>query len=134
MRRSRFHGLALTLLALHTAAAQDAGVLDHNVFSYSKAKRFDLGRYLKEEKPPVVTFDQPGVAKLYCEIHEHMRGTIFVLETPYFTKTDTNGVFRLPGLPAGRFKLKAWADEKNAFERDVEVKPGTPQCVNLPGP
>ena len=33
----------------------------HNVFSYSKSKRFDLGRFLKDEKPPAVTFDQPGV-------------------------------------------------------------------------
>lgn len=38
----------------------------HNVFSYSKAKRFDLGRFLKDEKPPAITFDQPGVVKLYC--------------------------------------------------------------------
>lgn len=106
----------------------------HNVFSYSKAKRFDLGRFLKTETPPAVTFDQPGVVKLYCEIHEHMRGVLLVLETPHFTKTDTNGTFRLTGLPVGRFKLKAWADEKNAFDRDIEIKPGAPQRVNFPGP
>src|ERR1700712_5609167 len=29
----------------------------HNVFSYSKTKRFDLGRYRKEEKPTAVVFD-----------------------------------------------------------------------------
>ena len=45
----------------------------HNVFSYSKAKRFDLGRYRKDEKPPAIVFDKPGAVKLYCEIHEHMR-------------------------------------------------------------
>lgn len=106
----------------------------HNVFSYSKAKRFDLGRFLKAEAPPSVTFDQPGVVKLYCEIHEHMRGVVLVLETPHFTKTDTNGGFRLTGLPAGKFKLKAWADEKSASERDIEIKPGASQRVDFPGP
>ena len=31
----------------------------HNVFSYSKTKRFDLGRYRKDEKPGSVLFDKP---------------------------------------------------------------------------
>lgn len=104
----------------------------HNVFSYSKARRFDLGRYLKDEKAPAVTFDQAGIVKLYCEIHEHMRGTIVVLDTPYFTKTDTNGTYRITGLPAGQFKLKAWIDEKLVREQPVELKPGETTRVNFP--
>ena len=106
----------------------------HNVFSYSKAKRFDLGRFLKDEKPAAVTFDQPGVVKLYCEIHEHMRGTVIVLDTPYFVKTGTNGTYRLTGLPAGQFKLKAWVDEKLVHEQPVDLKPGATARVNFPGP
>lgn len=106
----------------------------HNVFSYSKAKRFDLGRFLKDEKPAAVTFDQPGVVKLYCEIHEHMRGTVVVLDTPWFAKTDTNGVYRLTGLPAGQFKLKAWIDDKVSFEQPVDLKPGATARVNFPSP
>lgn len=106
----------------------------HNVFSYSKAKRFDLGRFLKDEKPPAVTFEQPGVVKLYCEIHEHMRGTVVVLDTPYFVKTDTNGVYRLTGLPTGQFKLKAWVDDKLTYEQPVDLKPGAAVRVNFPGP
>ena len=105
----------------------------HNVFSYSKAKRFDLGRFLKDEKPAAVTFDQPGVVKLYCEIHEHMRGSVLVLDTPYFVKTDTNGVYRLTGLPAGQFKLKAWIDEKLVHELPVDLKAGATTRVNFPG-
>ena len=58
----------------------------HNVFSYSKFKRFDLGRYRKDEKPSVVVFDKPGAVTIHCEIHERMRGTILVLETPHFIK------------------------------------------------
>ncbi|MGH7937424.1 MAG: hypothetical protein ACRD5Z_19930, partial [Bryobacteraceae bacterium] len=60
----------------------------HNVFSYSKVKRFDLGRYRKEEKPVPVIFDKPGAAAIHCDIHDSMRGTVLVLETPYFVKTD----------------------------------------------
>jgi len=96
----------------------------HNVFSYSKPKRFDLGRYRRDEKAPTVTFDQPGVVKLYCEIHEHMRATILVLDTPHFVKTTPEGRFRLENLPAGKFTLKAWLDEKTVLERPVELKEG----------
>ncbi len=96
----------------------------HNVFSYSKPKRFDLGRYRKSDRPPIEVFDKPGVVKLYCEIHHHMRGVILVLDTPYFVRTDTNGLYRLQGLPAGRFLLKAWVDEQRVYEKPVELEPG----------
>jgi|ERR1035437_2647919 plastocyanin len=96
----------------------------HNVFSYSKPKRFDLGRYRKEDKPATQVFDKAGVVKLYCEIHQHMRGVILVLDTPYFTRTETNGVYRLENLPPGHYVLKAWADEKRIAEKPVELVAG----------
>jgi len=104
----------------------------HNVFSYSKAKRFDLGRYRKDEKAPVVVFDQAGVIKLFCEIHEHMRSTILVLETPHFQKTGPDGKFKLQKLPAGKFVLKAWIDEKKVYSKDVELKDNETLTVNFP--
>src|SRR6201987_4829036 len=63
----------------------------HNIFSYSPAKRFDLGRYRPEERPiPAQVFDKPGLVTLRCDVHEHMRGLILVLDTPYFIATDTD--------------------------------------------
>lgn len=96
----------------------------HNVFSYSRIKRFDLGRYLKGETPPALQFDKPGVVRLFCEIHEHMRGTILVLDTPHFTLSSPEGAYRLGGLPAGNYVLKAWLDEKETLEKPVTLKPG----------
>src|SRR5438105_15099996 len=61
----------------------------HNIFSYSPAKRFDLGRYRPDEKPvPSQVFDVAGLVTLRCDIHEHMRGLILVLATPHFPVTD----------------------------------------------
>lgn len=104
----------------------------HNVLSYSKAKHFDLGRYRKDEKPAAVKFDKPGLVDVNCEIHEHMAATILVLDTPYFTKTDTNGVFRLEKLPAGKYTLKAWLNEKTIRSQPVELKDGETLQVNFP--
>src|SRR5213082_4191592 len=105
----------------------------HNIFSYSPAKRFDLGRYRPEERTiPSVTFDQPGLVTLRCDIHEHMRGLILVLNTPYFVMTNTDGRFRLAGVPAGDYTLKAWIDSKPTREQPVELKSGQTLHVDLP--
>jgi len=97
----------------------------HSIFSYSSAKRFDLGRYRPEERPiPSEVFDTPGLVILRCDIHEHMRGLILVLDTPYFVVTDAEGRFRLRGLPPGHYTLNAWIDSKTTHERPVELKKG----------
>lgn len=104
----------------------------HNVLSYSKAREFDLGRYRKEEKPPAVTFDKAGTVELDCEIHHHMRATILVLETPFFTLTDTDGNYRLQNIPPGSHTLKAWAGGKVMWTKPVEVTEG--QSLTVDGP
>lgn len=105
----------------------------HNVFSYSPAKRFDLGRYRPEERPvPHQLFDTPGMVTLRCDIHEHMRGVILVLDTPYFIITGTDGRFELKGLPPGRFTLKAWLSSKTTLEQGVELGPDSVLKVHLP--
>jgi plastocyanin len=105
----------------------------HNIFSYSPAKRFDLGRYRPEERPiPSVMFDKPGLVTLRCDIHEHMRGLILVLSTPYFVMSDTAGRFRLDKLPAGRHTLKAWIDSRTTREKLIDLKDGQTLNVDLP--
>src|SRR3989440_10149968 len=105
----------------------------HNIFSYSPAKRFDLGRYRPDERPiPTQVFDKPGLVILRCDIHEHMRGLILVLNTPYFVMTDTNGHFRLNGLPAGHYTLKAWIDSRTTREKPGDVKIGQTLHVDFP--
>lgn len=107
----------------------------HHVFSYSKTKEFDIGRYRKTEQPPPVKFDKPGVVKIGCEIHDHMRGTILVLDTPYFVKTDSQGKYKLTieTLPPGQYVLKAWINERTLREQKLEIKGPGSMMVNFPG-
>ena len=105
----------------------------HNIFSYSPTKRFDLGRYRPDERPiPSQVFDKPGLVTLRCDIHEHMRGLILVLDTPHFTVTDAEGRFRLTGLPPGKYTLKAWIDSNTVREQPVEIRPGATLNVDFP--
>ncbi|HUR58189.1 MAG TPA: carboxypeptidase regulatory-like domain-containing protein, partial [Opitutaceae bacterium] len=90
-------------------------------------------RYRADEKPvPSVLFDHPGLVTLRCDIHEHMRALILVLETPHFVMTDVEGNFRLGGLPPGRYVVKAWIDSKTTKEFPVELKGDAPVRVDFP--
>jgi plastocyanin len=113
------------LLAIQVGTKVEFPNLDdtyHNVFSYSPPKRFDLGRYRADETPvPFQVFDKPGLVTLRCDIHEHMRAVILVLETPHFVVTSTDGRYQLTGLPAGRYTLKAWLNSKRVLEQPVEL-------------
>ncbi|HET9801572.1 MAG TPA: carboxypeptidase regulatory-like domain-containing protein [Chthoniobacterales bacterium] len=105
----------------------------HSIFSYSPAKRFDLGRYRPEQRPiPSEVFDKAGLVTLRCDIHEHMRGLVLVLDTPHFVVSDAEGRYRLRGLPAGKFVLKAWIDSQTTREHPVELKNGETAHVDFP--
>ncbi len=105
----------------------------HNIFSYSPAKRFDLGRYRSDERPiPTVLFDATGMVTVRCDIHEHMRAIILVLDTPHFVMSDPSGAYALKGLPAGRYVLKVWLDSRTTLERPVELAEGSRLRADFP--
>jgi plastocyanin len=103
----------------------------HNVFSYSPAKRFDLGRYRKDEASPSITFDAPGLVKIYCEIHKHMRAMLLVLDTPWFTTTDAEGRFDLEAIPPGNYRVRAFLPTEQTLEMPIVVNAGNAAHVAL---
>ncbi len=92
----------------------------HNVFSLSKTKRFDLGRYPRGQSRSV-RFDQPGVVRVFCEIHSHMSAWILVFAHPYFATTDVEGRYHIDGVPPGSYTLVAWNDGAVRARREVRV-------------
>ncbi len=79
----------------------------HNVFSYSKPRKFDLGYYGKG-KSKSVTFDKPGIVQVFCDIHSTMSAYVLVVDTPFVTQPDENGDYLLPNIPNGDYTLKVW--------------------------
>jgi len=83
--------------------------IHHHVYSFSRVKTFDLPLSKGEEAPPVV-FDQPGVVKVGCNIHDWMMGVILVVPSPVFATTDDGGAFTLRDVPEGEVAIGAWHD------------------------
>lgn len=94
----------------------------HNVFSYSKARRFDLGRYHQGESKTVV-FDKPGYVKVMCEVHKWMRSAVFVAENPYYGVADAQGRFHIDAVPPGHYRLVAEQFERRVV-REIDVADG----------
>jgi plastocyanin len=98
------------LLAIATGTLVDFPNDDriyHNVFSLSKPKRFDLGRYAAGHSK-AIRFDEPGIVRVFCEIHSHMNAFILVFDHRYFATTDDEGRFRIDRVPPGTYRLTAW--------------------------
>ena len=95
--------------------------LFHNVFSYSRAKRFDLGRYRQGESKAVV-FDRPGYVKVLCEVHKWMRVGVVVIENPYYAVVSEQGRFRIDGVPAGRYQMTIEHFDRRPQTVPVEVR------------
>ena len=95
----------------------------HNVFSYSRPQRFDLGRYAVGRSKSV-RFDRPGVVRVFCDIHSHMNAFILVFSHPFFDVTDAEGRFRLDNIPAGTYTVVGWYEGDPRTSRAVTVPPG----------
>lgn len=94
----------------------------HNAFSLSKNKPFDLGLYKKgADANKTVTFDKPGLVKVYCNIHEKMIGHIVVLENPYYSLSNKEGKFLIPNVPAGKYKMTAWQRFGNPVTKEITI-------------
>jgi plastocyanin len=100
--------------------------VQHHVYSLSKPKPFDIPLYRGEPKE-LVTFDQPGVVKLGCNIHDWMSAYVVVLATPYFGKTADQGAVSLGGLPAGRYRVEVWHPRQSSIAtRELTVDAANP--------
>src|SRR5688572_10165671 len=62
----------------------------HNVFSFRDGKKFDLGMYPKGAVKRI-TFDKPGLARLFCNIHPNMAAYVMAIDSSYFAVSNENG-------------------------------------------
>ena len=92
----------------------------HNVFSTAKEASFDLGLYGRSDGENY-RFTQPGVVRVYCNVHHAMVAHVLVMDTPFFTKPDAQGRFRLVGVPAGPGELLVWHERAQLWRQSMTV-------------
>jgi len=84
--------------------------VNHNIFSSSAAKKFNLGTYNPGMSKPV-TFEKPGAINLLCNVHSEMSAWVIVTENQYAAVTGTDGSFTIKNVPAGTYEITAWSEK-----------------------
>jgi plastocyanin len=103
----------------------NSDAVSHQVYSFSSARRFQLPLYRGKPYPPV-SFDQPGLITLGCNIHDNMLAYIIVTAAPFFGRTDANGEWVSANVPMGTYRVKVWHpllnESGSSVERAFEVR------------
>ncbi|HEX3139635.1 MAG TPA: plastocyanin, partial [Rhizobacter sp.] len=69
-----------------------------------------------------VRVDAAGAIGLGCHLHGSMRGQVYVADTPWFAKTDANGVASIEGVPDGVAQITLWHPDQLQDQAPVPIQ------------
>lgn len=98
----------------------------HNVHASTKLnKEFNFAQ-MAGGAVMLRSFDKPEVLiRMKCDLHPWMFAYIGVVDHPWFSVSDTNGVFQITsGLPDGRYRLSAVHPKAGVQTQETVVKNG----------
>ena len=82
---------------------------------------FSFNQNMKPGVPADFVPDKPGLIRLVCDVHSHMRGYVVVTDSPWARVCKGGGSFRFADVPSGRYVLNAWHEMGEPLAREVEV-------------
>jgi plastocyanin len=103
----------------------------HNVFSFKDGKRFDLGLY-PVGTTRIVQFDQPGLSRIFCNIHPTMAAYVLAVDGSRVAVSDGEGRFAMPNVPPGTYEYHLWRPGAEPVKGSLTVMAGRTVEVNWP--
>lgn len=94
--------------------------IQHNVFSSSGNNAFDLGTYGAGLKR-AVTLKEPGIVKVYCNIHSDMVTFVAVGDQGLSVQADDQGRYQMNKVLPGSYELAIW-NIRGETKRIIDVK------------
>lgn len=98
----------------------------HNVFSVTQGNRFDTGQYRPGDAPKV-RVSNPGLVKLYCNVHHQMNAFLWVVTTPFAQVLDGKKGVQFDRVPPGTYRLRLWHPESGEKAWILKVGTGVTQ-------
>jgi len=92
----------------------------HHIYSFSQAKPFEIKMFRGGESKQL-TFEQPGIVVLGCNIHDQMIGYIYVADNANTSLTDAQGIAK---VPKGGIDIKLWHPKLSTnkmFRQDMQL-------------
>jgi plastocyanin len=94
----------------------------HNVFSPDNEK-FNMG-VIPQNGAHQRVFEHPGAYSLLCNLHPGMLGYLLVTPTTHYGRADSKGKYLIKHIPAGTYRLTAWAPRQAPVTQSVTVASG----------
>jgi plastocyanin len=94
----------------------------HNVFSPDNEK-FNMGN-IPQNGAHVRVFKNPGAYSLLCNLHPGMLGYLLVTPSTWYARSDAKGNFVMKHVPAGTYKVTAWAPRQSPITQEITVNDG----------
>lgn len=110
----------------------------HNIHVHARGELFN--QTMPPGQPTAFTPASTGILNVFCDIHQHMRAFLIVLESPWAMTCDKKGKYRFENVPAGRYRLTLWHEMgRKPVEREIEVPSdgidlGTTQLTDATAP
>ncbi len=103
----------------------------HNVNAESSANPPFNRAQPNSETPISRAFQFPEAVSIQCFVHSWMQAWVFVTDKPYFTLTDSNGFFRIEGVPPGPATLTLWHESLGELTHDLSISSEDAALVEL---
>jgi plastocyanin len=143
-RNLEFRPHVLPVLVGSTVRFPNNDQVNHNIFSMSRTKKFNLGSY-KPGDSKAVLFDKPGIVELRCDVHAEMAAYVLVMKNPYFSVTDKKGHFEIPDasyfkqtglagaadLLPGKYFIKTWHEKQKTQKKAITISEDVDVTVQL---
>ena len=98
--------------------------IHHQIFSESAVGPFNLGSLGKGQSGRV-SFDKPGMLRLYCALHPGENATLYISPSAHFARVPASGEVVLSGLLPGSYALHTWTESAPESVVSVVIHPGS---------
>ncbi|MBZ5696096.1 MAG: carboxypeptidase regulatory-like domain-containing protein [Acidobacteriia bacterium] len=111
--------------------AGDVNITSGDPIPHSVHTRAQHNRDYNESMSPLqsdisLSFPQPDVISIRCDLHGWMQAYVVVAKNPYYAISENGGKFKLDGVPKGRYHLKVWSESLGESEQEIVVEAGKP--------
>ena len=104
--------------------------IQHQIYSFSKSKPFDLPLFAKNDTQKVV-FENAGIIHMGCNIHDWMLSFLYVYESKFFGQTNNRGNISFSDLPDGDYELRVWSPRLKNNRKAVTQTISIPQTTTI---